>query len=169
MAKAAKSSPKSPILSMYQQYHWIFGDPLIVLPKHKLSESDVIRHWVFMSDCRSDLPSKKSQTEKNYVIRKVQKSIVDHWKIHGFGSEIKSELTIREKLKTLLTRIEALRFSVNPHHKFDFDWQHERFMEFEGIFDLKKTPKSTPKNQQNIQEVCATIMCCNDELSSMMS
>ena len=144
--------PKSPVLSVHQQYQWIFGDPLIVLPKHKLSESDVIRHWIFMSDCRSESQSKKSQTEKNFVIRKLQKSIVNHWKIQGFGSELKSELTIRDKLKTLLTRIEALRFSKNPHKKFDFDWQHERFMEFEQIFDLKKsTSKSTPEKQPHIQ------------------
>ena len=145
-------APRSPTLSMHEQYRWIFGDPLIVLPKHKLSESDVVRHWIFVSDCRSESPTKKSQTEKNFVIRKVQKSIVNHWKIQGFGSELKSELTIRDKLKTLLTRIEALKFSKNPHKKFDFDWQHERFMEFEQIFDLKKsTLKSTPEKQQNIQ------------------
>ena len=75
--------PRSPVLSMHQQYHWIFGSPLIVLPKKKLSESDVVRHWIFVSDCRSETPTKKSQTEKNVVIRKVLKNIINHWKIQG--------------------------------------------------------------------------------------
>ena len=141
--------PRSPVLSMHEQYGWIFGDPLINLPKHKLSESDVVRHWIFVSDCGSESPKKKSKTEKNVVIRKVQKSIVNHWKIQGFGSELKSELTIRDKIKTLLTRIEAIKSSANPHKKFDFDWQHERFMEYQQIFDLKKSPKPTPEKDKN--------------------
>ena len=47
-----------------------------------------------------------------------------------------------------MTRIEALKFSSNPHHKFDFDWQHERAMEFQQVFDLNKSPKTTPENNE---------------------
>ena len=69
--------------------------------------------------------------------------------VKGYGSNIKSEDTIRGKLKILLTRIEAVKFSLNPHHKFDFDWQHERFMEYQQIFDLKLSPKPTPEKNEN--------------------
>ena len=108
-------APRSPQLSSYQQYHWIFGNPLIVLPKRKLSESDVVRHWLFISDCNSETPKKKSQTEKNFVIRKVIKNIVNHWKIQGIRPQ--NVVFLKLKVNALL----ASNFSVSVRQKNKFN------------------------------------------------
>ena len=45
--------PTSPVLSHNQKYGWVLGQPLIVLPKRKWTQRDVLRHWIHMSDTKT--------------------------------------------------------------------------------------------------------------------
>ena len=46
-------SPTSPVLSHNQKYGWVIGQPLIVLPMRKLTQREVLRHWIHMSDTKT--------------------------------------------------------------------------------------------------------------------
>ena len=51
MANPPKSPP-SPTQSNNQRYSWVLGEPLIVLPKRKWTQRDVLRHWIHISDTK---------------------------------------------------------------------------------------------------------------------
>ena len=75
--------------------------------------------------------------------------------IQGYGSTIKTSLTIRDKLKTLLNKVETLKSSKHPTRKFDFDWQSDqvRLKGFDKIFDLNKSTKTAPVKEKLDNEV----------------
>jgi hypothetical protein len=122
-------------------------------PKRKPTEKDVVKHWFHISDSTS-LKS-KSPKDKNLVITKVIKSITNHWMIQGYGSTIKTSRTIRDKLKTVLNKVETLKSSKHPTRKFDFDWQSDqvRLKGFDKIFDLNKSTKDAPVKENSNNEV----------------
>ena len=112
MNQKSQRSPKSPTLSCQERFGWVFGDPLEKLPqKKKPSESDIVRHWMFLYDKKSGSLShyKVSMQAKNSIVSDVAKSLIEHWKIQGFGVEIRSELAIIKKLKKVYNRLHLIR------------------------------------------------------------
>ena len=65
MSSMPQKSPKSPTLSCHERFGWVFGDPLEKLPpKKKPSECDIVRHWIFLYDKKSESQSKVSGQTK---------------------------------------------------------------------------------------------------------
>ena len=112
----AKISPKSPALSCQQRFGWIFGEPLELLPKKKPTEFDIVRYWMFVYDNMSKSSSKdlkvSSETKKN-VISSVVKSLSEHWKIQGFGVELRTTLAIIKKLKKVFNCLQSFQIIFN--------------------------------------------------------
>ena len=57
-------------------------------------------------------------------VNDVVDSLMNHWKIRGFGTNIKSHRTIADKLQTILKSFvyKKLEYSEHSSKHFDFDW-----------------------------------------------
>ena len=64
MAENVSTPQKSQVLSQYQRYGWVLGEPLHILPfAKKPSQLDVLRHWMYVSDIFDESPSKNKSVK----------------------------------------------------------------------------------------------------------
>ena len=82
------------------------------------------------------------------IIGLVVKSLISHWKINGFGTEIKSEVSLCLKLsKILANKVEKkLKSSEHSNRLFDTEWISLKQAEFSQPFDLAKGPATPVKD-----------------------
>ena len=82
-------------------------------------------------------------TYYNYYYR----SLISHWKIAGFGTDVKSEESIRMKLSKIIREKveEKLKSSKLTNRLFDTEWIAKKQVEFNSPFDLAKGPPTPVK------------------------
>jgi hypothetical protein len=138
-------APRSPTLSQKERFSWVLGEPLIVPPKRKWSQRDILRHWIHISDTKNG--------SRADIIGLVVKSLISYWKIYGFGTEIKSEVSLCLKLsKILANKVEKkLKSSEHSNRLFDTEWISQKQAEFSQPFDLAKGPATPVK--ESLQKV----------------
>ena len=74
-------------------------------------------------------------------VNDVVDSLMNHWKMRGFGTNIKSKRTIADKIQTILNTYvyKKLEYSQHSSKHFDFDWINEKQEFFKNKdFDLTK-------------------------------
>ena len=81
--------------------------------------------------------------------------MISHWKIAGFGTDVKSEDSIRLKLsKILSTKVEGKRNNLKSYehkkHLFDTEWIAKKQAEFNTPFDLAKSSPTPVKKTDSV-------------------
>ena len=76
------------------------------------------------------------------------RSLISHWKIAGFGTDVKSEDSIRLKLSKILSnKVEGKRNNLKSYehkkHLSDTEWIAKKQAEFNTPFDLAKSPPTS--------------------------
>ena len=85
--------------------------------------------------------------------------MVSYWKIYGFGTDVKSEESIRLKLSKIIREKveEKLKSSKLQSRLFDTEWIAKKQVEFNTPFDLAKG--TTPVKQTDSEALHSVSIC----------